>query len=276
MTANTGKGSGRPHLNYLDIVKAKRQEAADKQQAGKQDKLLVHSSRESAAKIAGEVARQSARSRVNTQRVEVANPVTTVKTPDIQEVVKTVEQLTDVIKEQRPDDTNLLSAVGELNKTLHELPKKIVIPKPEKLTSIAVSNHPDYSERFSEVTRAVKSLEVSPVVKVDAPKVTVPAPDISGIEKAVSDIKGVIEAEKSSKEFVDLSKFRAQEIDDTAPSMQYVGLLAPDGDWQIIENSTEDNTLRYAFGRGNYGLAWERRVQLNYRLLDEACRELSA
>ena len=69
---------------------------------------------------------------------------------------------------------------------------------------------------------------------------------------------------------VELSCYRAQDIDNDGETTQYVGFLNPDSEWYIIENDLESNSMRWVFGKEGYKQAWEHHVGQRYKLLDEA------
>ena len=100
------------------------------------------------------------------------------------------------------------------------------------------------------------------------PVVNVPKQEVS--------MKPVVDAikEQGNKEGpVLLDNFKAQDIsgDD---SFQYVGFMSPSGQWYILENDINGGSFRYKFGKKNYKSSWKSHANQNYKLLDEAIREI--
>jgi hypothetical protein len=113
---------------------------------------------------------------------------------------------------------------------------------------------------------------MKPVVNVPTPKVTVQAPktDLTPL----IDILKQQNTEDESEEKLDLDDYRAQDIDNTNPDMQYVGFVNPAGNWYIIENDVKGNRMRYVFGTLNYSEAFAQASMYTYSLLNEAINAL--
>jgi hypothetical protein len=122
---------------------------------------------------------------------------------------------------------------------------------------------------------AVKALDMKPVVNVPTPKVTVQsAPvDLSPLQNT---LREYFASEESEDDTIDLDCYRAQDIDNTNPNMQYIGFVNPEGNWYIIENDVAGNRMRYMFGTNGYEEAFANAPMYTYSLLNEAVHALSA
>ncbi len=136
----------------------------------------------------------------------------------------------------------------------------------KEVEDAVMSLEKEYIEAHRELVAAVKSIKVSPVVNVPAlkpPVVNVDAPDLSPLQATMREVF------QPKAEKLDLECFRAQDITDDG-DIQYVGFLNPEGDWYIIENNVVSNSMRYAFGSGDYSKAFARASTFDYQLLNEA------
>jgi hypothetical protein len=145
--------------------------------------------------------------------------------------------------------------------------------------------------------KAIKSLDVSPEVKVAAPVVNVPETDLKPVIEAIKESKpepttvdlssleklmrDSIKASTSVKTAINnlvfpvsntptdpLIYYLAADIDDAAGStgIQYFGYTDNKGAWYIrkMDNSTSPKTIRLTFGQTNYTTNWANRAALTY------------
>jgi len=119
---------------------------------------------------------------------------------------------------------------------------------------------------LEEVARSIKAIQVSPSITVSPSKL-----DLSGLEKTLKEALQTPEAEG-----VDLDDFKAHDIDDTDPNIQYIGFVNESGNWYIMENNSLENSLRYKFGKSRYSAAWPKAATFGYRILSEAVNEVQA
>lgn len=140
---------------------------------------------------------------------------TSIKTPDVQAVVNALNALKQPLQANKPDNTELIKAIGTLNESVSKLPTKFPdIPKPA--TEVTVSNQPDYKLEFQKIGNAIKSIDVKPVINIEdkpadytpiidalKPVVdaiqaiklpTIPKTDLSPLVQATNAVKGSIEA----------------------------------------------------------------------------------
>lgn len=196
-------------MSYLDTIRAKREAAAQQQDSGKKDRLLIHTSKDTAAKIAGEVARQSAKSRISTQKVAVENK-DLARSADIEELVRCVKALGEQLKPEGIDWQPVETALNRLSKKVDALPK--AFPDiPEPLSEVAVNNLQDISEPISEVVKAIQSLELNPVFD---PKITVKPAEVRVTESKL-DVSPVVQAIEGLKPQLELLKSVTEQKDDT-------------------------------------------------------------
>lgn len=179
-------------MDYLDQLEQKKLAS----QLDKEKKDLLNATKVGSENIVAEIARQGAKTRTSTSKVEITNPrveVTNLKdfpssigTPDVQKVVEAVGELKTATEQTKIDLTPLISAVKELNSALLETSETHT----EKLESVSVANLHDYSGQLDKVISTLESLEVSPVVNVASPKITAPEVkvDLSGIVSKLDEL----------------------------------------------------------------------------------------
>lgn len=182
--------------------------------------------------------------------------------------------LTELLDTLKSLSDKLQSVSGDNRQVVKDLTQSLVnalkaLPQPSD--KVSVTNQIDYSKKFDELKKVISSIEVTPNIQVDAPQVNIPKLDISPITKVLeTQTRQLAEVKK-----IDLNDYKAQDLtgDDT---FQYVGFVAPDGSWYIIENDMEGTTLRYKFGPKNYKSSWKDHANFSYKLLNEAIREVQA
>lgn len=140
------------------------------------------------------------------------------------------------------------------------------------ISAIIVTSDQDIKKALRTLTIAFNNLDVRPVVNVPQPQVTVQEREID-FKPLISELN---KTGKSGKTLLTLADYKAQDISDLDPSVQYVGFVNPLGGWYIIENNLLENSLRYKFGKKGYRKAWEKPQDHRYRLLNEALNEVQA
>lgn len=120
-------------------------------------------------------------------RVSVTNQKdfpTSIKTPDVQGVIDSLNSLEKSLSGIKPDDSQILTALATLNQNIQKLPTSFpVFPKP--LEAVKVANQPDYKKDFAELQKAVKQIDVKPAVTVKQDKVNL---DITPVVKALGEV----------------------------------------------------------------------------------------
>lgn len=261
-------------MTYLDTIKEKRaSEALAKEQIQKHQTSIGATLRSGKA-VAEEVAKQAAKSRSEKQAV-VFDKSDLAKSQDVFTLVECIKELGTILKPEGIDWKPVESALATLNSQVAKLPTEYP-QAPAPVESVTVKNLPDLEPTLKRIIDTLDNLKVSPVFE---PKITVKAPTPAQVSVDTSPISEVLEAhfnrtQETGKQKIDIDNLKAQDIDNDAGNMQYVGLLAPDGLWCIIENDIKGNSLRYRYGRGNYARAWAGRVSSSYRLIDEAINEI--
>jgi hypothetical protein len=139
------------------------------------------------------------------------------------------------------------------------------------LTSSKVSLDSKLQKTLDNLSKSIDAIEFNPTVSVEAPKVTVPRVDVSGIEKAIANL-----AQTDEGGTLDLDDYMAHDLDDMEQGVQYVGFVNSKGNWYIVKNVEAENSLRYAFGNDAYADFWPKASQLDYTVLNEALHEVPA
>jgi len=183
------------------------------------------------------------------------------KDPRIAEVATNLTELLKsiVVATNNLEDSGLSEIRETFTKLLGELSDL-----PERVA--ATDKSEELIPYLEDVARAVKAINISPNVTVTPSKV-----DLSGLEKTLKEALSTPEAEG-----IDLDDYRAHDIDNTDPNIQYIGFVDESGAWYIMENNSLENSLRYKFGKGKYQTAWPKAATFGYLILSEAVREVQA
>lgn len=169
--------------------------------------------------------------------------------------------------------TKLVDAIKALDdsdqdaKEIQEL--KGVVSSLTQLKKSIDSGNSDLKKSIDTLNKSIKSLEMRPIVNL--PEVKIPKVDLSPIQ----DVLEHYFTEEESEEEINLDNYRAQDIDNTNPDIQYIGFLNPSGNWYIIENDVFGNRMRYLFGDDDYIEAFSTASLHMYFLLNEAINALS-
>lgn len=134
----------------------------------------------------------------------------------------------------------------------------------EALNSVRIESDDDVKERLGEIADILQKMNIRPVVNVSPAQVTVNEKEVNfdPLIKALS--------KPEAKDDDPLVGYKAQDIDNTDPHIQYVGFINSKGNWYIIENDDNSNSLRYVFGDKGYAKAFNDASKLNYKLFSEA------
>lgn len=266
--------------DYLEELRSKRQAEAIKSEKEEDKKESLAALKN----VSGEVARQASRSRSTTQPVKLQND-DYAKSEEIREVANQIAQLNvttflaskdswaEIVENMATSAERIRNVLSTLDGGVIKIDESFTKAVDnlqsvvEKVKTVKVESDKDVSKQVVKLTKAVEALNVQPIVNVPEPVVNVDVPkiDTKPLEKVFQEF---LDAPK--EEALMLSNFIGQDIDNDADVMQYVGMLNPNGDWYIIENTYEPSQLRYVFGRGKYKKAWENHVNLDYRRIDEA------
>lgn len=274
--------------SYLERIAKQRTEKEAETKRQRELEAQLSASKESAKTVADTVAQQSAKTRTSTQKVKIEND-DLAKSDDFSQVVDSINKMnmttfmsTRGFHDMAENITALAESVEELQEGLAKQGLTQVTSSFDglvgKLESIAKSLTTTSVKVDNEITNAVKSLKSS-IDKIDFnPVINVPKPSVT-VESAKIDldpIRKAIENQNVVEEKFDISDYVAQDMDSTNPGFQYVGCMKPNGNWYIVENDVEGSTLRYKFGKIGYKTAWAKRVNTNYKLLNEAVNAISA
>jgi hypothetical protein len=176
------------------------------------------------------------------------------KDPRIAETAKNLANLLSEIKNatvsiQGANFKPLADKLGALQETLDAVPGQIA----------AAHEATNPNPILTDMHETLKSKNFNPTISVKAPTV-----NTSGLQKVMKDHFD------QSNSMLNLDSYRAQDLDEMEPGVQYVGFINPRGAWYIIKNNEEQNTLRYAFGNDSYEKFWPQASKLDYKLLNEA------
>ncbi len=140
----------------------------------------------------------------------------------------------------------------------------------ETLKTVKISNDEETKHILSQIVRSLDKIDVRPVVNVKAPQVNVTEQKLN-LDPLIKALERPEVADDDP-----LVGYKAQDINNDDPHTQYVGFVNARGNWYIIENNDESNSLRYVFGEGNYSVAFKAATKLNYRLYSEAVNATKA
>lgn len=148
----------------------------------------------------------------------------------------------------------------------------------DKLDSIDITQTVDISDDIKDAIESLKSSNSADVtafakrIETALAKIKLPTPNVT-VEQQTVDLTPLTDAIKELKteptEAIELNEFRAHDLEDR-DNLQYVGFVAPDGRWYIIENLVKENKMRYSYGNENYSDAWGKRGRYKYTTLSEA------
>lgn len=271
-----------------EVIKRKREEAAARKEREQELKQTTDSFKSGSDGVAAEIARQSARSRTTPQPVDIQND-DLVKGKDLDRIVDSINKmnLTSFVASKETWFSDLVDALYTLTKRMSAVAQDFdgngvrSIEKAlngaatkletavDKLKSVKVESDTDLKEVLSDMRDTLQAFDYSPTVTVPAPNVTVSPSEL--------DLKPLQTALKDGLEplsRIDLSNYRAQDMDNEEEGVQFIGFVNPSGGWYIIKNVEVDNTLRYKFGKDKYARAWSKAPAFEYRLLNEAVNEI--
>ncbi len=179
------------------------------------------------------------------------------------------------------DDINV--HLKELRKSLAKRPTDLtgIVKKLDALLKDGRTLNKHQSDQLRDIKDAIETVQVdlTPIIgaieqiaesikgiKLPSPVVNVPQPKVV-IEEREINFSPLLDALKKP-DTVDLTCFRAQDLDNAPDGTQYVGFTDTNGAWYILKN--DETTLRYHFGIGNYEDGWSNRIGHEYLVLSEA------
>jgi hypothetical protein len=181
------------------------------------------------------------------------------KDPRIAEVATNLTELLKSIAIARQDLDK--SGISEIKDTF-EMLLSAMSDLPDKVAATDKSD--ELIPYLKDVSAAVRSIRFNPNVTVTPAKV-----DLTSLENTLKEVLSTPEAEG-----IDLECYKAHDIDNTDPNIQYVGFVNESGAWYIMENNSLENSLRYKFGKKNYQTAFPKASTFGYRILSEAINEV--
>lgn len=183
--------------------------------------------------------------------------------PQLADNISSLTQKTDELRQRVQDEglTKVTKQLVQLTIQLQNLSKTLGTTKIDVGSAL--------QKTISDLSKKIGDIDFNPTVNVSAPKINIPGVDLSGLQ---STLEAYVPKEST---VLDLNEYRAQDLDQMEPGVQYVGFINQDGNWYIIKNVEQDNTLRYAFGNDAYADFWPIASTLVYTRLNEALHEVS-
>lgn len=178
------------------------------------------------------------------------------------EEVKASNERLDSLTGKETDFTAVIETLKSLEAAIHAS----AASRPTPPTSVSVDNHPDLTPHFDNLNATLSGLPSS----FPAPVVNAPAPDLTPIQQQLQ-----ANSSKVLPPQLNLATYRAHDMDEQDPDVQYIGFINVDGYWYILRNDLKKNSMRYVFGYGNYMDAWTMASTLSYLPLEEAIKAIS-
>lgn len=115
---------------------------------------------------------------------------TSIKTPDVQLVVKALENLKQPILENKVDHTPVIEALQKLNDSIAKLPTAFPeLPKP--VEEVTVKNQPDYTSEFETLNKTLAKIDVKPVVNIPEEKPDDYTPITEALTNVIQAVKAI-------------------------------------------------------------------------------------
>lgn len=231
----------------------------------------------------------------NRPRVKVMNPVTEVKTPDVQSVVEALQELI-AVESKEVDQQPIIDAIEGLKPLLKQIPEAIEMPEPTE--EVKVTNLEQLKPTLEAILHALQAEAVKEpdTITVTAPEVHVAGTDLSGLDERLLEVLNAIRAipappitdmgpvydglEEVRNTIANLRfpvpnvitdpliAYKVADVDDSG-TVKYYGQIANDGKWVIMkeDDTTTPKTFRYSAGSGSYPTNWTNRASLTYDYL---------
>lgn len=200
--------------DYLATVAAKRAARQQRVNADNDKAQASAEQRKGVEDVVQAVRQESAKSRIGTQNVKVLNPVESVRTPDVAQVVQAVQTMTAAVQDIQLDLSPVREDLSALQDVLTGLPAKMPkVPKAERLESIAVSNLGELGSlitaltgRVDELVSEVAGLELKPEINVAAPDLPTSEPlDLSPVLAKLDAVTKALSKPAPEQQPLDLS-----------------------------------------------------------------------
>lgn len=178
------------------------------------------------------------------------------------DITKELDKLGDKLSNIKVDDTSAkeIKAIAEQYKDVAILLSKYQEEQTKQIAEGLKSLADTLDGKETQITVEGKEIDVAPIVEaIKSIRIDVPPPPEREAEE-----KGI-----------DLDDYHASDIKN-ADDLQYIGFVAPNGNWYIMENDTKKETLRYVFGDKNYKSAFKKAGTWEYKILSEAINAVQA
>lgn len=121
-------------------------------------------------------------------KTQVINQLESIETPDVKYVVEALQLVDKSVRDNKPDNSELVALMQSMVKELSTLPREV--PTFEQKDSVSVSNLATLEKGIESLQKAVNGLDLS----VEAPDVHVEAPDLTSIKDAMGKVEKAIKA----------------------------------------------------------------------------------
>lgn len=242
-------------MNYLDEIKLKKQAQAASNER-RSDKLSTKQDIDAVIAQLKEV--QLASLMGNKQKPSIVLTDST----DLGEHISGLGDKIIEVLEAVKDDKSTTQQINHLSAMVTDFKSLI--------TGVQQSN----KAQADRIVTAVNSLKE---VIAEQKPVVVPAPNVRLTEKAtdftplINELKTIL-TPKAVKKQINLADYRAIDLDNAPGNVQYVGFQNSAGNWYILQNNEETNSIRYYFGKDGYDVGWDERHGHDYKTLSEAMR----
>ena len=126
-------------------------------------------------------------------KTEVVNQLESIKTPDVENVVKAISKLDADILSNKLDLQPLVKELQQIKREMSLVPK--TLPKqPKPVESVSVKNLKEIVFDTSSLEKAVRDIDVKPEVNVKAPIVAIDPPNLKPLQDNLIDVVKAIKA----------------------------------------------------------------------------------
>lgn len=153
-----------------------------------------------------------------TGKTEVVNPTTSVSTPDYIYVVKSLNELSQIVLQKETDLSPIVAEISKAVELLQQIPKELPQLEVEKTEEVRVTNLDDLEALLKPLLEATKAIKVdvkAPVVNVPETKVNVEATDLKPTVKVLEQVLKAVKGIKFEVPKTDLSKLEKESKDQT-------------------------------------------------------------
>lgn len=201
----------------------------------------------------------------------LGNNTPVVNVADIAQVSQSIERLIPMLEVKGKGDVNVVKALDKVAKTLASVSKNITIQNVAVPDAVTVKNHPNWSREFATLTQAVNNVTT---VLAKSSQTVQNNPQLQELIDSLKELTGSESKDTGSSNEIDLEEYRVADSAEPVTGYQYFGFINQEGGWYIIYNEAAEGKVRYKFGTDNYERNWEMYGNHEYKLLNEAIKEV--